>query len=63
MNQTTWDEIIKEATEKGLDLHKLVASKMYEVGYNEVTTEQRIMAKELNFMNMYGPAHIGDIKE
>lgn len=35
------------------DLHKLKASAMFNVSYNEVTDEQRRYAKTVNFFNIY----------
>lgn len=35
------------------DIHKLTASRIFNVPYNEVTDEQRRIAKTLNFKELY----------
>ena len=46
-------ELGKQAAREHKDIHKLVASKMFDVKYEDVTDEQRLMAKTLNFKFMY----------
>lgn len=48
------DPQIKYAFESGLDLHKFVASKAFEIPYEEVTKEQRQQAKSIGFAIVYG---------
>lgn len=48
------DPQIKYAFESGLDLHKFVASKAFEVPYEEVTKDQRQKAKSIGFAIVYG---------
>ena len=47
-------ELGKQARKECKDIHKLVASKMFDVKYEDVTDEQRRIAKTLNFKYMYG---------
>lgn len=46
-------ELGKQAVKEHKDIHKLVASKMFDVPYDEVTDEQRHIAKTSNFRFMY----------
>lgn len=46
-------ELGKQAVKEHKDIHKLVASKMFDVKYEEVTDEQRRIAKTCNFRYMY----------
>ena len=46
-------ELSKQALEEHKDIHKLVASEMFGVKYDEVTDEQRRIAKASNFRFMY----------
>lgn len=46
-------ELGKQAVKEHKDIHKLVASKMFAVPYDEVTDEQRRIAKTNNFRFMY----------
>jgi DNA polymerase I-like protein with 3'-5' exonuclease and polymerase domains len=48
------DPQIKYAFESGLDLHKFVASKAFDVPYEEVTKDQRQQAKSIGFAIVYG---------
>lgn len=43
----------KQAVKEHKDIHKLVASKMFNVPYEDVTDEQRRIAKTVNFKYMY----------
>ena len=47
-------ELGKQAVKEHKDIHKLVASKMFGVKYEDVTDEQRLIAKTVNFKYMYG---------
>lgn len=46
-------ELGKQAVKEHKDIHKLVASKMFDVKYEDVTDEQRRIAKTANFRYMY----------
>lgn len=46
-------ELGKQAVKEHKDIHKLVASKMFNVKYEDVTDEQRRIAKTVNFKYMY----------
>lgn len=46
-------ELGRQAVKEHKDIHKLVASKMFNVKYEDVTDEQRRIAKTLNFKCMY----------
>lgn len=46
-------ELGKQAVKEHKDIHKLVASKMFDVKYEDVTDEQRRIAKTSNFRFMY----------
>lgn len=46
-------ELGKQAVKEHKDIHRLVASKMFGVKYEEVTDEQRCIAKTNNFRYMY----------
>lgn len=46
-------ELGKQAVKEHKDIHKLVASKMFGVKYEDVTDEQRRIAKTSNFRFMY----------
>lgn len=46
-------ELGKQAVKEHKDIHKLVASKMFDVPYDEVTDEQRCIAKTADFKFMY----------
>lgn len=47
-------ELGEQAIKEHKDIHKLVAAKMFGVKYEEVTDEQRRIAKTNNFKYMYG---------
>lgn len=51
-------ELAKQAVEEHKDIHKLVASKMFNVKYEDVTDEQRRIAKTVSFKYMYGASSI-----
>lgn len=46
-------ELGKQAVKEHKDIHKLVAAKMFDVKYEDVTDEQRRIAKTVNFKYMY----------
>lgn len=46
-------ELGKQAVKEHKDIHKLIASKMFGVKYEDVTDEQRRIAKTSNFRFMY----------
>lgn len=46
-------ELGKQAVKEHKDIHKLVAAKMFDVKYEDVTDEQRRIAKTINFKYMY----------
>ena len=46
-------ELGKQAVKEHKDIHKLVASKMFDVNYEDVTDEQRRIAKTVNFKYLY----------
>lgn len=54
MKDINLSELEKIAIEENKDLYKLVATKLYEVDYNSVTTEQRSLAKKFIFTYIYG---------
>ncbi len=48
------DKKMIEAFKKGLDIHKMTASEIYNIPLEKVTAEQRRAAKTLNFGILYG---------
>lgn len=48
------DEAMLEAFKKGQDIHRATAARVYEVDYDEVTSDQRRNAKTVNFSITYG---------
>ncbi len=48
------DEAMLEAFQKGQDIHRATAAKVYGTAYNEVTSDQRRNAKTVNFSIIYG---------
>lgn len=48
------DEAMLEAFQKGQDIHRATAARVFEVPYEEVTREQRYRAKTVNFSIVYG---------
>lgn len=53
------DETMIEAFEKGEDIHKQAASKVFGVAMEEVTKEMRTRAKAVNFGIVYGISDFG----
>ena len=52
-------EPLKEAFEKGIDVHKQTASKVFQIPLDEVSVEQRRKAKIINFSIIYGISAFG----
>jgi DNA polymerase-1 len=48
------DEAMLEAFQKGQDIHRATAAKVFEVEYDDVTADQRRTAKTVNFSIIYG---------
>ncbi len=48
------DEAMLEAFQKGQDIHRATAARVFEVPYEEVSREQRYRAKTVNFSIIYG---------
>ncbi len=48
------DEAMLEAFQSGQDIHRATAAKVFEVPFDQVTTEQRYRAKTVNFSIIYG---------
>ena len=53
------DDVMLEAYEKGLDLHKKTASEISGIPFAQVTKEQRQAAKAINFGLLYGQGPLG----
>ncbi len=53
------DPIMLESFNKGEDIHKSTAAKVFKVGLDEVTREQRSQAKTVNFGIIYGVSAFG----
>lgn len=52
--EVSGDPVIRGAYERGEDLHKIFASKIYHVPLSRVTDKQRQIAKSANFGTIYG---------
>ncbi|MDX1666060.1 MAG: DNA polymerase I [Saprospiraceae bacterium] len=48
------DQAMLEAFQKGQDIHRATAARVFEVPYEEVSSEQRYRAKTVNFSIIYG---------
>ncbi len=59
MAAASQDPNLIEAFHKGTDIHKATASVLFDVPINEVTNEQRRIAKTVNFGIMYGQGAFG----
>jgi DNA polymerase I len=57
--QLSGDPAMIEAFQKGEDLHRATAAKMYGIPEEEVTNEQRSSAKAISFGIVYGMSSIG----
>lgn len=55
----TGEEKLIEAFNEGRDVHKTTASQLFSVPYEEVTKEQRMVAKTINFGIIYGMSSYG----
>lgn len=53
------DQALRSAFEQGEDIHTFVASQIYGVGHEEVTSEMRRTAKTVNFGIIYGLSPFG----
>lgn len=53
------EESLIEAYKKGMDIHKLTATAIFDVKYEDVTKEQRAAAKTVNFGVVYGISSFG----
>lgn len=53
------DPFLLEAYRKGLDIHILTASQVFETDFKEVNSEQRKVAKSINFGLIYGMSSVG----
>ncbi|OGQ08276.1 MAG: DNA polymerase I [Deltaproteobacteria bacterium RIFCSPLOWO2_12_FULL_40_28] len=53
------DKALVLAFQKGMDIHRLTASKLFSVSENEVNDSQRALAKTVNFGIMYGQSPFG----
>ncbi len=54
MAEISEDKTMVEAFQKGLDIHRATAAKVYEVELDAVTSDQRRNAKTVNFSIIYG---------
>ena len=62
--QLSGDENLREAYQNSMDLHSLTARKIFELtDEEEVSREQRIIAKTINFSIIYGKTAFGLAKE
>lgn len=62
--QMSKDENLREAYQNSMDLHSLTARKIFELSdEEEVSREQRIIAKTINFSIIYGKTAFGLAKE
>jgi DNA polymerase-1 len=59
MAEFSGDESMKEAFANGLDIHKNTASKVFKVTLDEVDSDMRRKAKEVNFGIIYGMSAFG----
>ncbi|MBI2442504.1 MAG: hypothetical protein HYV40_01185 [Candidatus Levybacteria bacterium] len=55
----TGEEKLIEAFRAGRDVHRTTASQLFKVDYMDVTKEQRIIAKTINFGIIYGMSSFG----
>jgi DNA polymerase-1 len=52
---TLWDDAaMREAYDKGIDIHSLTAAKVNKIDIKDVTKQQRQIAKSMNFGLLYG---------
>ncbi len=55
----TGEKALNEAFSKNQDVHKITASKLFEVDYDKVTKDQRHIGKTINFGIVYGMSSYG----
>ncbi len=55
----TGDEALAAGYRQGLDMHKYVASKAFNVNYDDVTHDERQAAKTIGFASIYGSSAYG----
>jgi DNA polymerase-1 len=53
------EETLIQTFQKGLDIHRTTASQIFNVAYDEVTKQQRSIAKTINFGIIYGMSSYG----
>lgn len=53
------DPFLLKAYREGLDIHRLTASEVFGVAFDEVTPQQRSIAKSINFGLIYGMSPMG----
>lgn len=63
MAHLSQDENLLDSFAKNQDVHSRTASQVFEVGIEEVTTDQRRAAKAINFGLMYGMSAFGLAKQ
>lgn len=59
MAHLSGDEHLTDAFRRGVDVHRATAAKIFGIPYDEVTGEQRRIAKTANFGIMYGISSFG----
>ena len=59
MAHLSGDEHLTEAFRSGVDVHRATAAKIFGISYDEVTGDQRRIAKTANFGIMYGISSFG----
>ncbi|MEC3876022.1 DNA polymerase [Chryseobacterium salviniae] len=59
MTEMSQDSFLLDAYNKGIDIHILTASKVFNCKVSEVTEEQRKIAKTINFGLIYGMSAVG----
>lgn len=59
MTEMSQDSFLLDAYNKGIDIHELTASKVFNCKVSEVTEEQRKIAKTINFGLIYGMSAVG----
>ncbi|QQQ70343.1 DNA polymerase [Chryseobacterium indologenes] len=59
MTEMSQDNFLLDAYNKGIDIHELTASKVFNCKVSEVTEEQRKIAKTINFGLIYGMSAVG----
>ncbi len=54
MAHLSGDDNLKKAFSQGLDIHAATASKIFKVALKDVTKQQRLVGKTMNFATLYG---------